>query len=187
MALLVKFTVVGQVLLGYQAEQLSVADNRRAVVQLAVVRDRQPDQRNQIQAGACVQDRSQPVLSPLQQRVLQKQVTACVAGQAKFGEADQLHILGGVHAHGVDDLLRVIGAVGHAQGGGGGSHSDKSIFKSGKAVLHSPNFLYCIMCSLIITRCRANRKQNDKKKNIKDKMYYILDISRGRCYTGYTI
>ena len=142
MALLVKFAIVRQVLLRPQAQQLTVAQNGGAIVQLAVMGNWQAHQRHQVQPAACLQDGSQAVFGTLQQGLLQKQVAAGVAGQAKFRKADQLHALGRVHAHGVNDLLGIIGAVGHMQGGGGGGCADKSIFKSGKAVLHSPNFLF---------------------------------------------
>ena len=140
-AALIEFAVVRNVGFRNEAEQPPAADDGRAVVELAVHIDRQADGGDQRQRLAGLQNGAERFFGGPLQRLLQKQVAAGVAGQAKFRKADQLHALGRVHAHGVNDLLGIIGAVGHVQCGGGGGCADKSIFKSGKAVLHSPNFL----------------------------------------------
>ena len=136
-ALLVKFAVVGQVYFRHQTQQLTVAEHRRTVVQLAVMAHRQADEDNDVQSLAGLQNRGKAVLGPTQQGILQEQVTAGVAGQRKLRQAEQLHIFFGVLTHDADDLVGVVGAVGHAQGGAGRSSADKAVFKSGKAVLHS--------------------------------------------------
>ena len=156
MALLVKLAVVGQVYFRHQTQQLTVAEHRRTVVQLAVMAHRQADKDNDVQSLAGLQNRGKAVLGPTQQGILQEKVTAGVAGQRKLRQAEQLHIFFGVLAHDADDLVGVVGAVGHAQGGAGRSSADKAVFKSGKAVLHSQTSFVIIYKTIIAqwTNCR---------------------------------
>ena len=136
-ALLVKFAIVGQVHFWHKAQQFTVAEYCRAVVELAVVAYRQPDEDNEVQPFAGFQNRGKAVLGPAQERFLQEQIAAGVAGQCKLRQTEQLDVFFGVFAHDADDLVGVVGAIGHAQGGAGCGGTDESIFKSGKAVLHS--------------------------------------------------
>ena len=164
-ALLVKLAVVGQVYFRHQTQQLTVAEHRRTVVQLAVMAHRQADEDNDVQSLAGLQNRGKAVLGPTQQGILQEQVTAGVAGQRKLRQAEQLHIFFGVLAHDADDLVGVVGAVGHAQGGAGRSSADKAVFKSGKAVLHSQTS-FIIIYKTIIAQWANCRKCGVCRKNL---------------------
>ena len=79
-AQLIKLGVVGQVGLGHKAEQLAVAEYGCTVVQLGIHPHRQADERDKVKPGAGLQNLGQRVLGRAQQRLLQKQVAAGVAG-----------------------------------------------------------------------------------------------------------
>ena len=64
----------------------------------------------------------------LPQSMLQEQVAAGIAGQAELGEYRQLDPAGRSLTQGVEDLLGIIGAVRHPQGGGEGGCFQKTIF-----------------------------------------------------------
>ena len=69
-ALFVKFAIVGQVHFRHKAQQFTVAEYCRAVVELAVVAYRQPDEDNKVQSFAGFQNRGKAVLGPAQERFL---------------------------------------------------------------------------------------------------------------------
>ena len=118
---------------------------------------RQADEDNDVQSLAGLQNRGKAVLGPTQQGILQEQVTAGVAGQRKLRQAEQLDVFLGIFAHDADDLLGIIHTVGHAQGGAGCGGADKTVFKSGKAVLHSQTS-FIIVYKIIIAQRAPGRK-----------------------------
>ena len=120
LALLVEFAVVGQVGLGHKAQQLPAAQHGGAVVQLAVYQQRQAHQHDGVQRPGAVQHGLQGIQRTGLQRVLQEQIAAGVAGEAEFREHGQLDPVRGGCLHVGKDLLGVIGAVRHPQGGGEG-------------------------------------------------------------------
>ena len=128
LALFVKFAVVGQVGLGHQAQQLALAEDSGAVVQFAPYQQRQAYQSHHVQLFAGVQNALQPGQRSLLEGALQKQVAAGVAREAELREDRQLD----APARGLtqlgDDLLGVIHAVRHPQGGGKGCGFQKTIF-----------------------------------------------------------
>ena len=85
-ACLVKLAVIRQKLLRDEPEKLAAGDRRRTVVKPAPDRQRQPDDDELLVVGSRLDDSAK--LSPgcLQQRLLQEQVFAGVAGQTEFGE-----------------------------------------------------------------------------------------------------
>ena len=118
---------------------------------------RQADQHNDVQPLAGLKDGGKGLLCTAQQGVLQKEVTAGVAGQRKLRQAEQLDVFGRVFAHNADNLLGIIGAVCHTQGRACRSGTDKTIFKSGKAVLHSQTSFITVY-KIIIAQRAPGRK-----------------------------
>ena len=128
LALFVKFAVVGQVGLGHQAQQLALAEDSGAVVQFAPYQQRQAHQSHHVQLFAGVQNALQPGQRSLLEGALQKQVAAGVAREAELREDRQLDAPARGLAQLGDDLLGVIRAVRHPQGGGEGCGFQKTIF-----------------------------------------------------------
>ena len=113
----VKLAVVGQVGLGHNAQQLPPAQHGGAVIQLSVHQQRQPHQRYGVQRAGLRKQPFQRIQCALLQSALQKQIAAGVAGKAKLREYRQLYppLRGSLQLR--QNLLRVIGAVCHPQGG----------------------------------------------------------------------
>ena len=97
-----------------------MAQHGGAVVQLAVYQQRQAHQHDGVQRPGAVQHGLQGIQRTGLQRVLQEQIAAGVAGEAEFREHGQLDPARGGCLHVGKDLLGVIGAVRHPQGGGEG-------------------------------------------------------------------
>ena len=117
-------------LLGYESEHLTPAQNSGAVIQLAAHTQRQADQHDSLQLGRLTANRLECIQCAVQQRLLQKQVAAGVTGQAKLGEYDQARALRSCLLCLLYDFGSVIGAVRYAQIGRCGSDFDKSILHS---------------------------------------------------------
>ena len=113
--LFVKLAVVRQVRFRHQTQQLPVADDGGAVIELAVRRDRQAHERDKVEPRARLQHGGEPFGRGALERLLEKQVAARVAGQPQFGEHRQLRAVQRRALHGGDGLLCVERAVGHAQ------------------------------------------------------------------------
>ena len=137
-ALFIEFAVIGQVGLGYQTQQPAMADHRGAVVQLALHQHRQAYQCYQVQFFAGLQNGGKAGFGRLLQGLLQKQVTAGVAGQAQFRENGQLYALGGCFLHGLNGHLGVVGAIGHPKGRGDCAGFDKTVCHD------TPSFAVCL-------------------------------------------
>lgn len=94
-----------------------MADHGGAVIECAVHADRQADDGDELERFACAENVPQALLGGIQQRLLQKQVRAGIAGEPKLRENGQRRaVLRGL-LHGGDRFLRIIGAVCHAQCG----------------------------------------------------------------------
>ena len=115
--LFVKLAVVRQVCFRHQTQQLPVADDGGAVIELAVHRGRQSHERHEVERRARLQHGGKRFCRSALERLLEKQIAACVAGQPQFGEHRQLHAVRCCALHGGDGLLRVERTVGHAQRG----------------------------------------------------------------------
>ena len=113
--LFVKLAVVRQVRFRHQTQQLPVADDGGAVIELAVHRDRQAHECDKVEPRARLQHGGEPFGCGALERLLEKQVAARVAGQPQFGEHSQLRAVQRRALHGGDGLLCVERAVGHAQ------------------------------------------------------------------------
>jgi len=101
----------------HQTQQLPVADDSGAVIELAVDRDGQAHERDKVEPSARLQHGGEPFGCGALERLLEKQVAARVAGQPQFGEHSQLRAIRRCALHGGDGLLCVERAVGHAQCG----------------------------------------------------------------------
>ena len=110
-AALIEFAVVRNVGFRNEAEQPPAADDGRAVVELAVHIDRQADGGDQRQRLAGLQNGAERFFGGPLQRLLQKQVAACVAGEAKLGENGELRAVRSGLTHGFDGHFCVIGTV----------------------------------------------------------------------------
>ena len=115
--LFIKLAVVWQVCFRHQTQQLPMADDGGAVIELAVHSDRQTHERNEIKLRARLQHGGEPLGRGALERLLEKQVAARVAGQPQLGEHRQLRAIRRCALHGGDGLLRVERAVSHAQRG----------------------------------------------------------------------
>ena len=115
--LFIKLAVVWQVCFRHQTQQLPVADDGRAVIELAIHRDRQAHERHEVERRARLQHGGESLGRCALERLLEKQVAARVAGQPQLGEHRQLRAIRRCALHGGDGLLRVERAVGHAQRG----------------------------------------------------------------------
>ena len=109
-------------------EQLALAEDSCAVVQFAPYQQRQAHQSHHVQFFAGVQNALQPGQRSLLEGALQKQVAAGVAREAELREDRQLDAPARSLAQLGDDLLGVIHAVRHPQGGGEGCGFQKTIF-----------------------------------------------------------
>ena len=126
-AALIKFTVIGNVRFGHKTQKLPAADDGGAVIELAGNGGGQPDERDKLQLTAGVQNVTQRRLGGFLQRLLQKQVAAGVARQPQLREYGKLHAALCRALHRLNGHPGIIGAVRHAQGGGDGAGSDKTV------------------------------------------------------------
>ena len=125
---LVEFAVIGNVLLGHEAEQLAAAADRGAVIECVVCLNGQTDGNDHRRACRVLEDTGQTVLGGAQQGFLQEQVAAGVAGQYQLRENAQRDT--GVHgfSHELDDAGGIISTVGDADARGSGGDLQKTIF-----------------------------------------------------------
>ena len=128
LALLVKFTVIGQMGLGHQAQDLSLLYNRRAVIQFVVYPHRHAHGGDHLQIPGGLQHRGERLLRPPQQGLLIEQVAAGVARQAQLRQHQHLDPRLFRLAHHGKGLLGVVVAVRQAQLGRAAGHRDKTVF-----------------------------------------------------------
>ena len=128
LTLFVELAVVGQIGLGYKAQNAAMAQHGGAVVQLAVHQQRKAHQRDNVQCFCFIKQGAQGIQCTGLQRALQKQVAAGIAGQAELGEHGQLYAAGCSFVQSIRDLPDIIGAVGHPQCGRKGGCFQKTIF-----------------------------------------------------------
>ena len=110
-----------------QAQQCPPAEHRRAVEELLVVPHRHPHHRQQIQVLAALQERAQGVFRALQQRILQKEIPAGIAGQAQLRQTQNLDPFRRRLMQQGKAGLGVVGAVGHPDLRGSGGDFDETI------------------------------------------------------------
>ena len=127
---LVEFRVIGQMCFGDHAQDSSVEQGGGAVVQLAVHSQRQAGEDQHRQAARGVADRPQGFQRAVQQRLLQEEVAAGIAGQAQLRQDQDPDRLPGRGPDGPDGLFGVEGAVGHPHGGRRRGAFDKSMVHS---------------------------------------------------------
>ena len=110
---LVELTVVGDMGLGHQAEELPPADYRGAVVELVPVPHGQAQSRHHVQVLGGLQYGGEGLLGAPEQGVLQKQIAAGVPGEAELGQGQHPHSLCRRLPHQVEAGLGVVPAVRH--------------------------------------------------------------------------
>ena len=127
MALLVELRVVRNVRFRDERQHIACVHDSRDVVQLALDAQRQTDDDDGGNLFAFAADGFECLQRALEQRFLQKQVAAGVAGQAQLGEGDKLRAPGGSLLRLLHDLRSVIFAVRNVKIGRRGGDFDKSI------------------------------------------------------------
>ena len=127
MALLVELRVVRNVRFRDERQYIACVHDSRDVVQLALDAQRQADDDDGGNLFAFAADGFERLQRALEQRFLQKQVAAGVAGQAQLGEGDELRALCGSLLRLLHDLRSVIFAVRNVKIGRRGGDFDKSI------------------------------------------------------------
>ena len=101
-------------------------DGRGAVIKASAHGQRQPHEREQIKPARGLPHRAQRVKRAGKQRLLQKEVAACVARQAKLREYRDLHAERCGLPHQVDDGRAVVCRVAHTDGRRRGGDLHKS-------------------------------------------------------------
>ena len=127
MALLVELRVVRNVRFRDERQYIACVHDSCDVVQLALDAQRQTDDDDGGNLFAFAADGFERLQRALEQRFLQKQVAAGVAGQAQLGEGDELRALCGGLLRLLHDLRSVIFAVRNVKIGRRGGDFDKSI------------------------------------------------------------
>ena len=127
MALLVELGIVRNVRLGDEGEHLTGVYDSSHIVQLTAHAQRQTDYDDSRKLCGLAADSTERLHRALEQRFLQKQVAAGVAGQAQLGERDELRALRRGLLCLPDDFGGVIFAVRNVQVGCRGGDFDKSI------------------------------------------------------------
>ena len=161
-----------------------MADHGGAVIECAVHADRQADDGDELERFACAENVPQALLGGIQQRLLQKQVRASIAGEPKLRENGKRRaVLRGL-LHGGDRFLRIIGAVCHAQCGGACRPSE---IRFHKGVVLS----VAVLIPIIIPQTAARNKGGfgGKSKRLFDKQTLLqlllqrIEFRRGEEFT----
>ena len=124
---LIELGVVGDVDLGYDAQNFAPQNHHGAAVQLIPIADGHAHGGEQVQIAGFVQNVFQRPFRTVEQGGLEEQVRAGVGGDAQLGQSQHLHALTGGLFHQSNDLLGVIHAVGHLDFRGAGGNFDKSV------------------------------------------------------------
>ena len=104
----IEFTVIWQMRLRHDAEQLSRVDDRCAVIEFSAEAQRKPDCRDWVKALRRLHNLRQRRFDRAEQAVREKQIAAGVARQAKFRQRQQIHARRVRLTHPRKDLLRIV-------------------------------------------------------------------------------
>ena len=110
-----------------ERQNVACVHDSRNVIQLALDAQRQPDSDDSRKLCGLAADRAQRIERSLEQRFLQTQVAAGIAGQAQLGERDKLRAFGSSLLRQLYDLRGIICAVRDVQIRGCRGNFDKSI------------------------------------------------------------
>ena len=111
MALLVELRVVRKMGFRHERQHVTGIDDSGHIIQLAAHAQRQTDYDDSRKLCGLAADRVQRVQCALEQRFLQEQVAAGIAGQAQLGERDELRALCGGLLGQLYDFGNIIFAV----------------------------------------------------------------------------
>ena len=111
MALLVELRVVRKMGFRHERQHVTGIDDSGHIIQLAAHAQRQTDYDDSRKLCGLAADRVQRVQCALEQRFLQEQVAAGIAGQAQLGERDELRALCGGLLRQLYDLRGIICTV----------------------------------------------------------------------------
>ena len=136
-ALFVELPVVGDVGLGHHSHHLAPLDDHGAVIQLVPRTQGHTQGGEHLQLPGGLHDGAQGVQRPVQQGILQKQVAAGIARDAQLRQGQHLYVPLLRLLHQGDDLLGVIGAVGHPDLRRAGGDLNESIPHKGSSSLIS--------------------------------------------------
>ena len=129
-ALLVKLGITRNTQLGDNPLDNAVAQHSCDVEQLAANAQRQANDDGSVELCRLVPHGFERSERAVEQRLLQEQVAAGVAGQAQLGKHNQLCALVCGLLCQRDDFRSIIGTVGHTQRGRSGCNFDKSVLHS---------------------------------------------------------
>ena len=115
MALLVKLRVVWYMDLGHKCQHSTMHNRRGNIIQLAIITHRQTNHNNRLQFRRFAADGTERLHRALEQRFLQEQIAAGIAGQAQLGERDELRAFGSGLLCLLYDLGSIIFAVRNVQ------------------------------------------------------------------------
>ena len=111
MALLVELGVVRKMGFRHKRQHVTGIDDSGHIIQLAAHAQRQTDYDDSRKLCGLAADRVQRVQRTLEQRFLQKQIAAGIAGQAQLGECDELRAFGSGLLRQLYDLRGIICTV----------------------------------------------------------------------------
>ena len=111
MALLVELRVVRKMGFRHKRQHVTGIDDSSHIIQLTAHAQRQTDYDDSRKLCGLAADRVQRVQCALEQRFLQEQVAAGVAGQAQLGECDELRAFGSGLLRQLYDLRGIICTV----------------------------------------------------------------------------
>ena len=90
-ALLIELAVVGQVGLGYNAEELSFLDDNRTIEQQVTDNDRESDDGNDVKLTGEVKQLDNALLGDIYQQILPEKILARIARDRQLREYDNLN------------------------------------------------------------------------------------------------
>ena len=150
--LLVKLFVIGQIALGYHAQNLAPLKRHGAVVQTVAPRHRYTRHTQQRARGGRVEQLRQSLLCLLDQQGVPEQVATGISRNRQFGKDDDLHAqtlgLGNLSRY----LLGIISAIGHLHTGDSRRH------------FYESEILYHILSGVSVDKCKKfNWDYNHRK------------------------
>ena len=126
-AALIELAIIGQILLGRQAQQLARAAHGGAVVDVLGHRNGKTDRKDDRQLASLIEDAHKRRLAGMQQRAVMEQVRRGIAGQVKLGQHKRTNAALGSLANSRQCHLGIALDIGHANPRRSRRHTQKAI------------------------------------------------------------
>ena len=126
-ATLIELAIVGQILLGREAQKLARAAHGRAVVDVFSHRNGQANGKDDRQLTGFIEDVHQRCLAGMQQRAVMEQIGRGIAAQVKLGQHQRANAALGSLANSRQRNLGIALDIGHANPRRGRRHTQKAI------------------------------------------------------------